>query len=173
MKKIILALASFAGLVGGVPAEAALTDYVFSGTLVDGTDFDGAFTLDDSEVSFEQLSNYHMKLGGVDYDRLWTLGTNYQDSFFIGFSDGVNSFNLGLNARGNKDFKILDLMTGDLDPTTTLSFKSGNFVYGSGTLSLASTAAVPEPSTWALMIVGFGAVGYAMRRRQKFAVRFA
>ena len=28
------------------------------------------------------------------------------------------------------------------------------------------TAAVPEPATWAMMLLGFGAVGYAMRRRR-------
>lgn len=33
-------------------------------------------------------------------------------------------------------------------------------------------AAVPEPATWGMMIVGFGAVGASMRRR-KVAVRFA
>jgi hypothetical protein len=33
-----------------------------------------------------------------------------------------------------------------------------------------STAAVPEPATWAMMMLGFGAVGYAMRRRP--ATRF-
>lgn len=36
----------------------------------------------------------------------------------------------------------------------------------------ADVAAVPEPATWAMMIVGFGAVGGAMRRR-KVAVSFA
>lgn len=33
--------------------------------------------------------------------------------------------------------------------------------------------AVPEPATWALMIVGFGAVGGAMRRKRSATVRFA
>jgi hypothetical protein len=33
-------------------------------------------------------------------------------------------------------------------------------------------AAVPEPASWAMMIVGFGAIGAAARRRQRVAVRF-
>ncbi len=33
------------------------------------------------------------------------------------------------------------------------------------------TAAVPEPATWAMMIVGFGLVGFALRRRQRMTVR--
>jgi hypothetical protein len=33
--------------------------------------------------------------------------------------------------------------------------------------------AVPEPATWAMMVMGFGLVGGAMRRRRKVAVRFA
>jgi len=32
--------------------------------------------------------------------------------------------------------------------------------------SLATSGAVPEPSTWAMMILGFGAVGYSLRKRQ-------
>jgi hypothetical protein len=35
---------------------------------------------------------------------------------------------------------------------------SGTFTY--------LTAAVPEPDTWAMMLLGFGAVGFAMRRRR-------
>lgn len=42
----------------------------------------------------------------------------------------------------------------------------------SGTLS---STAVPEPTTWAMMLVGFGAIGFAMRRRRQShpKVRFA
>lgn len=35
----------------------------------------------------------------------------------------------------------------------------------------SATAAVPEPATWAMMIVGFGAVGANMRRRRGVSVR--
>ena len=49
-------------------------------------------------------------------------------------------------------------------------------VNGNGTISafgpatstrVNAVAAVPEPTTWAMMLVGFGAVGFAMRRRKK------
>jgi hypothetical protein len=35
----------------------------------------------------------------------------------------------------------------------------------------SATSAVPEPATWAMMLIGFGVVGYAMRRRSKVNVR--
>lgn len=37
----------------------------------------------------------------------------------------------------------------------------------------AISGAVPEPATWGMMLLGFAAVGAAMRRRQKVAVSFA
>lgn len=37
---------------------------------------------------------------------------------------------------------------------------------------VSTVSAVPEPGTWLLMILGLGAVGFAMRRRQTTAVRF-
>lgn len=64
-------------------------------------------------------------------------------------------------------------------PTTKLSFASnpsaGNF-YGAALDSVSVSAAVPEPATWAMMLIGFGFVGAAVRsarRRQKLTVRFA
>lgn len=35
------------------------------------------------------------------------------------------------------------------------------------------TSAVPESASWALMMIGFGALGVSMRRRQKAAVNFS
>lgn len=37
---------------------------------------------------------------------------------------------------------------------------------------LLTTASIPEPATWALMIAGFGAVGVTLRRRQSVHARF-
>jgi hypothetical protein len=47
-------------------------------------------------------------------------------------------------------------------------FVNGNLVNGPGNASYSATlniAPVPEPGTWALMLLGFGAIGFAMRGR--------
>ena len=50
--------------------------------------------------------------------------------------------------------------------------KGDGFFFDNATFSSpAVAAAVPEPSTWALMLIGFGAVGYEMRRKNKTARR--
>ena len=43
----------------------------------------------------------------------------------------------------------------------------------SGVLSFSQSGAVPEPATWAMMILGFGAVGAGMRRRKKVTMNVA
>ena len=40
-------------------------------------------------------------------------------------------------------------------------------------VGVPTTPPVPEPATWAMMILGFGAAGYAVRRRRKFFLRQA
>jgi hypothetical protein len=40
------------------------------------------------------------------------------------------------------------------------------------TATNATTGGVPEPATWAMMLVGFGAVGGALRSRRKATVRY-
>lgn len=52
----------------------------------------------------------------------------------------------------------------------------GDFDYNDANfkLEIAPTAAVPEPATWAMMILGFGLVGSTLRRRQqKVSVSYA
>jgi hypothetical protein len=49
-----------------------------------------------------------------------------------------------------------------------LNFQSQTFdlYYSDGRLTYAGAGGVPEPTTWALMIMGFGLLGAALRRRQ-------
>ena len=52
---------------------------------------------------------------------------------------------------------------------TGLRFRSGQPAFEVDDIA-ASVGAVPEPGTWAMMIVGFGLVGVAARRRNQIAV---
>lgn len=59
------------------------------------------------------------------------------------------------------------------DNTVTFVVENGSGLTGNPTgLRVAGLlSAVPEPGTWMLMILGLGAVGFAMRRRQASSVR--
>lgn len=75
------------------------------------------------------------------------------DFTFFGIADtsGISSVsirNLGTsNVYGNYGFDNVSVFTG------------------------AVTPGVPEPATWAMMMLGFGGVGYAMRRKPKASTR--
>ena len=83
---------------------------------------------------------------GVDFGGLNNVG------FDISGATGVAFFN-----NGNALYTI-NLQTAAATSLGTI---------GAGSLIGLTAGAVPEPATWALMILGFGAVGGAMRRRAK------
>jgi hypothetical protein len=71
---------------------------------------------------------------------------------------------------GNPEFRsISGLLLGAGTYTVSVRGSSGPQGSYSGALNLGS---VPEPATWAFMILGFGLIGGALRRR-KAAVSFA
>jgi len=74
-----------------------------------------------------------------------------------------------------------DVTSADIDAATAQYgfYGTGFFSYGIGVSDSLNLAAyhvevgmVPEPASWAVMVVGFGLVGGAMRARRKGAVRF-
>ncbi len=84
-------------------------------------------------------------------------------------SDGLTSFGAKiLNANGF--LSAINLVSQTQSVLLTPTFTGIRFIttttVSNGTVVNLTAAAVPEPATWALMLAGFGMVGYAMRRRR-------
>lgn len=60
-----------------------------------------------------------------------------------------------------------NLNTDTFDNEGDFSGRSANFAFDVlGVDAATGPGGVPEPATWAMMLIGFGAVGYGLRRRQ-------
>ena len=94
-------------------------------------------------------ATYVLPMGGYEfkiaYDKTWDV--NY------GAGGLINGPNMGLNI---------------VDPASTVYFRFNETTHLTDfQFSPFAAPAVPEPSTWAMMLLGFGAIGVAMRRRRR------
>lgn len=87
----------------------------------------------------------------------------------VSFGDQTQSTNiLSIPSGGFSGWKEVSMNFTATSATQTLNFLSIGTPTGLPPMAVldgVSMAAVPEPATWALMIMGFGLVGGAMRRR--------
>ena len=121
--------------------EAGLTAPTFTEWLTFTNDLAGtyALTLDTSSA-------------GIDFTSAILTGPGGPYELVEEFDNGISEF---------WNLSSLFLEAG----TYTLTINGDNSSTGSlgGTVTIN---AVPEPGTWAMMLLGFGAAGYAMRRRR-------
>lgn len=103
-------------------------------------------------------------------------GLIFDGSLFVNPNPNTVLFNsAGLSVILNEQ-----ILSGNGITTNAINIGFNNFALGTGlkngNIILAQTqasftqganGAVPEPATWAMMLIGFGAVGVAMRRRKK------
>lgn len=89
-------------------------------------------------------------------------------SQFIANGNGSFTFNLADNIdleffaiKGSNEFTLYEYI-GGLDNTLTFTRENLSHVVFFGN----TAPPVPEPGTWAMMLLGFGAIGFVMRRRK-------
>ena len=129
--------------------------------------FTGSFSYSfDATTQAFQLLSFNGHVGSLEFTTALadfnSSGTG-DDSLTIGGSPG------GASGFGASDFvfnMLLDRTTGAVTSAYQLGYITQNFsIYHANNLSV--TAAVPEPATWAMMLLGFGGIGFAMRRGRK------
>jgi PEP-CTERM motif len=101
--------------------------------------------------------------GTVSFSLLDTLGNVFT-------SDGSGLFTYVLG-RGENQFAFQGI-NGQSIASLSFSIAGGDVenVKQVRITPAAAAAAVPEPATWAMMLVGFGIAGYSMRRRRRPAL---
>lgn len=185
MKTIAIMLASAAGVLAAAPAMAQAANFSFTGPvglssgigpLSTTATLTGDTTLDTGGTGSYTISNFQLSspLGGENFG----TGTATISGNTLTLTEGPTSTFLGT-------FALTNLVTnaGGFTADGTLTsgaqdlYINGNVVglqSGSGTFSVtAAASAVPEAATWAMMIVGMGAVGFAMRRQKVTRVSYA
>jgi hypothetical protein len=192
----MLTAASFAlALVFAAPAAAATLADLTIQTNLDGVNVPGAPTtatitgVIDYETFFSSASGGSSSVS--NFNVLLANGSNYNAGNYSPFSSGVNAFlNLTSGQTGTLDFTAVGsssplfsfnlsglftangqgALPGGGVTLTNATQIDGTTIAAGSTGTLAVTAAVPEPATWAMMLVGFGAMGVSMRRRRSTAL---
>lgn len=143
---------------------------------------DGSRSIDLSGNSIGMISQDFATVVGQSYLITYWVSKNPDGgdplrtgTISVGGSTGGFSY-FGVNDRTNMNWVQETFGFTATGTSTTLSFASdisGGCCYGPA-LDNVSIAAVPEPTAWTLMIVGFGFIGGALRRRtpRRIALRY-
>jgi len=156
-----------------LPAQAAIVDYTFSGSIDDGfytgQAFTGNFSFDDSSLtsSFSGVVN----VSNINFN---FLGTTFTESNFLVGANPTVAFDSGV-------FSGLEWSYDSINPIVNFTFVSatpntpafltygpavGNAGAGNGTVNFYEVAAVPEPETYAMFLAGLGLMGFVARRKK-------
>jgi len=121
--------------------------------------------------SFGQIFNLTFIWGSVDaYNTLQLIGASNNVLYTFTGADVFNPANGNQTAAGTNPLVQILLTGADVTAVRGLRLSSTQNAFELDNLAVN---AVPEPATWALMLMGFGAVGYSMRRGRRATPRLS
>ena len=193
MRTLKFSLATAAALataaVFASPAEAAFTfisqttGNVCSGTALSTCTASG-LNIGDSPLVAKINATTNNTSGTIETSSLFPSVTGSE--FGVTYVPGTNTLNFTYNAGANDPiihyvgvFQAGSyVLFGDPNPITSGSISLSQYFAGNpgwSHLDFYDTRVpgVPEPGTWAMMLVGFGVAGFSLRRRRKVAVQAA
>ncbi|AVA15418.1 MULTISPECIES: choice-of-anchor C family PEP-CTERM protein [unclassified Sphingopyxis] len=169
-------IGSFTTVAGG--NSTAINGWVVTGNSVD---YIGSYwAAQDGNRSIDLNGNGQ---GGIQQTFTTVVGQLYNISFWlagnqdgapvtksvrVGAGDTTSIFTFdttGTSRPANMGWKNYNFQFAATSTTTTLSFQSLDATSFGASLDNVSVSAVPEPATWAMMLLGIGLIGGAMRRR--------
>jgi len=174
MRKLLLGVVGATALAVGSAAGAVVTvdsqTTVVSGpATVANTTTIGFTEAMLSSPTFMETVVFTNTLAGLYSITLTTSSpdVDFTSAFLAGLGGPYNLVEIDDDGT-NEFWRLANPVTLDAS-TYTLSINGNNSGAGSlgGSITIRQANAVPEPATWAMMLIGFGAVGFAMRRRQK------
>lgn len=147
-------------ITSGTPFTPSISAVFFNG-FDTATSFDDSFTFtipQNGTGSGSLSTSFSSALNQLTVTDLIINGTSYA----VPFTGNGQSVTLG----------GIPIVSGVLNTIRVIGFTTGDGGSYSGTATFTA-APIPEPATWGMMIAGFGALGFAMRRQRKPRVKVA
>lgn len=173
MKYALKACVAAMALLAAAPASAALTPsgtdcatvitgqgFVDCSGLYEGNLFNEANEAD-LNLALEALLGTNPNIEFGDIDDTKTFFTADGDTAVLFESALTGEYILGIKFANESGLFLFDF-----DGQEGLQFNINGF---SSAVIINPPGAIPEPGTWGMMLMGFGAAGYAMRRRRRTA----
>ncbi len=188
-RHLALSAVAFAALAFAAPATA--TDLVTNGGFETG-DFTGWTTFGQTDHEGVDTTSAHSGVygayfgqvggtGGIQQTLSTTPGQTYTVSFWLANGGGTpNSFDFSFDGISELSFvndggftytfETFDLTASTASTLLSFTFRQDPSYWRLDDVSVqAAVSGVPEPATWAMMILGFGAAGFVLRRRKATA----
>jgi hypothetical protein len=139
---------------------------VGSGAITTSVAFANFLTETDLDITSVIITNIN---GTFTAGEIVATASNDPANTFPGIPQPCSPENSLPSCGANETFSAnnIPITAGDLNTITVTGLSRGNGSYG-GNLTFTPTA-VPEPATWALMLLGFGGIGWQLRRRRSGA----
>ena len=173
-RAFFVAAAGAAAIVAAAPASAANKVEALAIGPGSGSTFFGNSS--NSSGAINDLFTFTVNDGAISSQvGSISLGSDTRNALLdlVTLNGVVGSFIKETTAQGDRwVLSNRNIAAGDYEIRVTGNWGTKGGAYA-GTVDFDANSGVPEPATWALMILGFGAVGGAMRRRQSVKARVA